>query len=71
MLAVLFVPRNPNLFLISIFLYPYVTLELKSSLLFSSSFFTWFGDTELKSLADGVQDEVKTHATCLDNDICY
>jgi template-activating factor I len=26
--------------------------------LVEESFFTWFGDTELKSLADGVQDEV-------------
>lgn len=47
---------------------PSVTLEIRKVMcyfVFPCSFFTWFGDTELKSLADGVQDEVKTHATRL------
>jgi hypothetical protein len=47
-----------------------VTLEIRkvmSYFVFPCSFFSWFGDTELKSLADGVQDEVKTNATLLDS----
>jgi hypothetical protein len=43
-----------------------VTLKIRKVtpyFVFPCSFFTWFGDTELKSLADGVQDEVKTHVT--------
>ena len=49
---------------------PSVTLEIRkvmSYFVFPCSFFSWFSDTELKSLADGVQDEVKTHATRLDS----